>query len=149
MSAFYKFNVFPRDLANGVHKLLGTPPTAHTLKVALTGTPPSSTYETFSQISEIPESGGYRAGGEVIPNQQGILGTGVFRVFGDRVAFTASGGDIGPFRYVVLYNATQTSPDRPLIGWWDYGLSITIADGETFYIRFGNADVGGVVLSIT
>jgi hypothetical protein len=52
------------------------------------------------------------------------------------VVFTASGGSIGPFRYAVLYDDTPTSPADPLVSWWDYGSSITLASGETFTVDF-------------
>jgi hypothetical protein len=46
-------------------------------------------------------------------------------------------GSVGPFRYVVIYDDTPTSPADPLVCWYDYGSSITLANGETFVIDFG------------
>jgi hypothetical protein len=52
------------------------------------------------------------------------------------ITFTATGA-LGPFRYAVLYDDTPTSPLDPLIGWWDYGSSITLALNEQFVVDFG------------
>jgi hypothetical protein len=70
--------------------------------------------------------------------------SGTTTVQGTQVVFTASGGSIGPFRYAILYNDTATSPADALIGWWDYGSSITLADTETFTVKFNNASPGTI-----
>ncbi len=53
------------------------------------------------------------------------------------MTWTASGGSFGPLQYVVLYNEDATSPLDALIGWWDYGSSVTVLDGEQFKVDFG------------
>ena len=57
---------------------------------------------------------------------------------GTDITITATGA-VGPFRYAVLYNDTPTSPADPLIGYWDYGSAITLANGETFTVDFGSS----------
>jgi hypothetical protein len=56
---------------------------------------------------------------------------------GTDVTWTASGGSFGPFQYVVLYNDTQTTPAKPLIGWYNYGSAISVNDTESFTVDFG------------
>jgi len=51
----------------------------------------------------------------------------------------AAGGSVGPFRYFVLVDTTPTSPLKPLVGWWDYGSSLTLATGESVTVDFSPA----------
>lgn len=133
MATFNKFNQFAEDLANAVHDLRAA---GHTLRVALTNTAPVATNTVFANITEIAAGNGYAAGGEDIQNDYTeTAGTGTLT--GVDVTWTAAGGAIGPFQYVVLYNDTPVAPADPLIGWWDNGSPITLADGESFTVDFG------------
>jgi hypothetical protein len=52
------------------------------------------------------------------------------------LTLTASGGTVGPFRYVYIYDDTPTSPADPLVCYFDYGSSITLQATETLDINF-------------
>lgn len=131
MASFNKFNAFVEHLAEKVHNL-----GSDTLKVALTNTAPSSANSTFSDITEISSGNGYTAGGTAATISSSSQTSGTYKLVLADVVFTASGGLIGPFRYAVLYNDTPTSPADPLIGYWDYGSSVTLADTESFTVDF-------------
>ena len=49
---------------------------------------------------------------------------------------TASGGALATFRYIYVYDDTPTSPADPLVGVWDHGSGITLADTQTATITF-------------
>lgn len=100
-------------------------------KLALSNNAPNvATHTGLTQASEISAGNGYPAGGVQIEVTTGRTG-GLFSVDQDAVEqIQASGGTIGPFRYVVFYNDSVTGD--PLISYFDYGSSITLADGEKF-----------------
>lgn len=133
MAAFNKFEIFTEDLAEKVHDL-----NLDTLKVYLSNTAPVATNTVKANIAEITAQNGYPAGGSDTTNATSRSG-GTTSITGTDVVWTASGGSFGPFRYVILYNDTPTAPADPLIGWWDYGSSISINDGETFTVDFGTS----------
>ena len=129
MATFNKFNQFVEDLAHQVHDF-----DADTFKILLTNTAPSASNAVKGDLTEISAGNGYTAGGTASAKTSSSETSGTYKaVYGD-VVFTASGGSIGPFRYAVMYNDTPTSPADPLVGYWDYGSSITLADGETFTV---------------
>ncbi len=132
MATFTKYEAFSEHLAEKVHNL-----DTDTLKVALTNTAPNvATHSLLGDITELGAGNGYSAGGVDTQNATSRTG-GTTLVTGVDAVVTASGGTVGPFRYAVLYNDTPTSPADPLIGYWDYGSSITLQSGETFTVDFG------------
>jgi hypothetical protein len=133
MATFTKFDVFTENLAEGVHNL-----GSNTLKVMLTNSAPLVTNTVRANLTEISAGNGYTAGGATVTVTSSAQSSGVYSLVGNDVVFTASGGSVGPFRYAVLYNDTPTSPADPLIAFWDYGSSVTLASGETLTVDFGS-----------
>lgn len=132
MVAFNKINAFVENVAEKVHNL-----GADTLKVMLVNSPaPVATNSVKADLTEISAGNGYSAGGTQTTQSSSAQSSGTYKLVSADVVFTASGGSIGAFRYPVLYNDTPTSPADPLIGWYDYGSSITILDTETFTTDF-------------
>lgn len=138
MATYNKIQVFVKDLATKVHNL-----GADTLKVMLTNTAPIATNALKGDLVDITAGNGYTAGGPTPSITSSAQTSGTYKLVLGDVTVTASGGSIGPFRYVALYNDTPTSPAKPLIAWWDYGSSITLASGESFVIDFD--DTNGVL----
>lgn len=135
MASFNKFNQFINDVAAGVHaNALGAD--TDVLRVYLSNATPDAENDSVkADLAEITNENGYAA---PVDTQNAASETsGVISVVGTDLTVTASGGTVGPFRYVVLYNDTPTSPADPLIGWWDYGSAITLQNGESFTVDFG------------
>jgi hypothetical protein len=129
MAAFVKYENFVEDLMNKVHDLFGT---TDTLKILLSNAAPNAaTHKVRADVTELATANGYTSGGVDTQNDS-TRTAGTVTVTGVDVVWTATGGSIGPFRYVILYNDTPTSPADPLIGYWDYGSAVTVNDTETF-----------------
>lgn len=139
MAAFNKFNSFVEALAEKVHNL-----GSDTIKVALSNTAPVATNTVLANITQISTGNGYAAGGNTITVTGSAQASGAYKLTGNDVQFTASGGTMGPFRYAVLYNDTATNDE--LIGWWDRGSSTSLADGEILTI---DLDQTNGILTIT
>lgn len=139
MASYVKFEAFVQHLANKQHDLFGT---TETVNVYLSNaTPNVATHTVKADIAEISTGSGY-TGPQDTQNDSTRSG-GTVTMTGVSLLITASGGSIGPFQYVIMYNDTPTSPDAdPLIAYWNYGSPLTLLDGESFAIKFNNAAVG-------
>lgn len=147
MASFNKFQCFSEHVCEKKHDL-----GSDTLKVFLTNTAPNAASHTAydgvtgsTGPAEIAAGNGYTAGGNAATVSSSAQTGGTYKlVLNDPATWTASGGSIGPFRYAVLYNST--SAGKELIGWWDYGSSVTLAAGETFKVDL-DPDTGVLTLA--
>jgi hypothetical protein len=108
------------------------------IKAALTNIAPvAGTDDELADITQIAAGNGYLAGGVDVTGTwaETGAGTGVWRFTGTDFSWTASGGDIATFRYVVVYS--DTSVGDKLIGYLDVGAATTITNGNTFLVDIG------------
>jgi len=74
----------------------------------------------------------------------------LFELSGEPILIVATGGNIGPFRYVVLENADRVVGGAPIvISYWDFGQTIAIFNGGSFEILWEGIQGTGRVLQIT
>ena len=69
--------------------------------------------------------------------------SGTYKLVLADLTVTASGGSVGPFQYLYIYNDTVTSPADPILGYYDYGSALTLNDGDSFTFNFD--DSNGVI----
>jgi hypothetical protein len=129
MAVFNKFNTFVEDVAEKVHNL-----GADVLKIVLSSVAPVATNTILANITQIAAGNGYVAGGSALTVTSSAQTAGLYKLVANDLVFTAAGGPSASFRYATLYNDTPTSPVDPLIGWWDYGAAVVLADTETFTV---------------
>jgi hypothetical protein len=133
MATFVEVDKFSEDLSNGVHDLHGG---THTFKWMLTNSAPTASGTSVkADVTEITAANGYTAGGHSTTLSVGRSGQ-TTTVSGTQVVITATGA-VGPFRYLVLYNDTPTSPADPVIGFLDHGSAVTMANTDTYTIPAG------------
>jgi hypothetical protein len=140
MAVFVKLPGFVEHLAEGVHNL-GT----GQLVIALSntapgseGTPPNGATANcvLANVTQISYT---NLSSRNVTTSASAQTGGTYKLTCNDLVLTAT-GSVGPFRYVYLFNDTPTSPADPLIGYYDYGSSITMANGETFTVDFDAAN---------
>lgn len=134
MAAYNKINQFTQDLCEGAHNFKSA---GATYKVSLSNTATVATNSIFGDISanDLTTTGGYTAGGATSAMSDSTA-SGTEKVLATNVTWTGSGGGMGPFRYTTIYCSSQATPVKPLVCWFDYGSSISLASGDTFTVSF-------------
>ena len=141
MASFNKVQDFVEQLGLAKHNL-----NTDTFSVYLSNATPSASLDAVkADLAEITNQNGYTAPIDTQNTWAESGGTGTMT--GTMCVVTATGA-VGPFQYVALFNDTQTSPADPLVGWWDYGSALTLANGETFSVKFNNSATTGTILTI-
>lgn len=130
MASYNKINVFVENLAEKVHNLQ-----SDALTVALTATA-NAPVATNSILTDITQVAYTNLSARVLTVSSSAQTSGTYKLVIADLVLTASGGSVAAFRYIVIYNDTPTSPADPLICWFDYGSSLTLADGETLTLDF-------------
>lgn len=131
-------------ISNNFKEIVGTGAidlSSDTFKVALMGsgfTFDQDTHGTWADVSasELADGYGYTAGGETLvvssawaqdnTNDKGTVSW-------DDVTWTASGGDIGPFRAAIIYDSTHA--DDIVVGCIDFETDVTTTDGNNFQLQ--------------
>ena len=135
MATFNKFNSFVQAVGTKVHNLNA----ADVLKVILSNAAPVATNTVLANITQIANGNGYTTNGTTTAATY-TNSSGTSKLVCADVVFTSVTGNMGPFRYVVLYNSTATNGE--LIGWWDYGSAVTLNGlaAETFTVDFDGSN---------
>lgn len=131
MATFNKFNAWVDNMVEVAN--LAT----DQFVIALTNTAPTAANSVLADITQIAYT---NLSSRNVTTASSSQTTGTYTLTLNDLVLTAS-GPVATFRYAVLYDDTPTSPADPLVGWWDYGSSITMANGETFTVDFTGAAI--------
>jgi hypothetical protein len=131
MASFNKFNSFVEAMAEKVHNL-----GSDQLVVALTAAA-NAPVATNTQLSNLTQISYTNLSSRNITTSSSSQTSGTYKLVLTDLVLTASGA-VATFRYVVIYNDTATNDE--LIGWYDHGSDVTLANGETYTIDFDGSN---------
>jgi hypothetical protein len=129
---YAKFNSFVEAVAEKKHNLA-----TDQLKVALTNTAPVAANSVYADLTA-PLATTNLSGATPfnITTTSSSQTAGTYSLVLVDLTLTAT-GSVGPFRYIVIYNDTATNDE--LIGYYDIGSNITLANGESYLLDFSEA----------
>ena len=150
MATLTKIADFVEHVAEGTHNL-----GADQLAVALSNTAPGSETPTaptsdgggiLGNVTQIAYTNLSGTNPRNLTTSSSSQTSGTYTLVLADLTLTASGGSVGPFQYIYVYNEAATTPVDALIGYYDYGSALTLNDGESLTIDF---DATNGALTIT
>ena len=130
MVVFNKINSFVENVAEKKIDLSGA-----SLTIALTNTAHTSTWDELADLTQVSYT---NLSSRVITVTTSAQTDGTYKLVLADLTLTSSGGTTGPFRYVYVFDDGSTG-DK-LIGYHDYGSSITLQDGDSLTVDFNATD---------
>ena len=139
MATFNKVNDF---VVNAVHNM---DLESDTFVVALSNTAPASetpnpTTDGNGVLANVTPVAYTNLSSRTLTTSSSTQTSGTYKLVLADLTLTSSGGTTGPFRYVYVYDDTVTSPADPLVGYYDYGSSLTLQDGDSLTLDFSAAN---------
>ena len=139
MATFNKVNDF---VVNAVHNM---DLESDQVVVALSNTAPASESSDPSAdgngiLGNVTEVSYTNLSSRNVTTSSSTQTSGTYKLVLADITLTSTGGSTGPFRYVYIYNDTVTTPADPVIGYYDYGSSLTLNDGDSLTVDFSAAN---------
>jgi len=129
MATYNKFNAWAETMVEAANLA------SDQFVIALTDSAPIASNSALADITQISYT---NLSSRNVSTTSSSQTSGTYTLVLADLVMTAS-GSVGPFRYVVLYDDAVAGD--PLVGWWDYGSSITMANTETFTVDFTGAAI--------
>lgn len=139
MASYNKFNAASENLVESIN--LNSD--AIVLGLCAAGSAPVATNSVLADLTVISYT---NLSSRSVTTSSSSQTSGTYKLILTDLTLTASGGSVAAFRYVVLWDDTPTSPADPLLGWYDYGSALTLADTETLLVDFDGSS-GALSLS--
>ena len=129
MATYNKFQAWAENMVESAN--LGT----DSFVVALSSVAPVATNSVLADLTQISYT---NLSSRTLTTASSTQTGGVYSLTLNDLTLTASGA-VASFRYITIYDDTPTSPADPLVGFYDYGSTITMASGDTLLIDFTGA----------
>lgn len=142
------FNKIADFIVNAVHNM---DLESDQIAIALSNTAPGSettppTGDGDGVLANVTEISYTNCSSRNVTTTSSAQTSGTYKLVLADLTLTASGGSVGPFQYIYVYDDTVTTPADPLIGYYDYASALTLNDGDSFTVDF-SATNGVIQLS--